>query len=496
MPNIFSSFQKTKWDLLAKKKANYYIYSDIEDQTDQKNYQKTGKSDVKELILQDKYLSRKINFSQSAILEIGAGNGRMTEFISPHFKKVYAMDISPTMLWLAQKRLSKLNNISYIDTAGDTYPLKDESLEVVFSWMVFHHFATKKMVTDNLQEILRVLKPGGVAKIQFRGKPAHGGYLNRLKWFYGVYFSDQELTRILTHLGFNNIKLSRPNPKIIIATFQKPKKSSKNLSKNYQQFADKIHSKRFNSTHAQRKYVHRQNYRSFTKHIKPNMLVADVGAGEGTLSILMAQKGAQVIAFEISTPNLKAAQKNIDQAGLVDKIHLVQADAQQIPALNKKFDLVVSCHVLEHLQDFDQGLLELKRITKNRVLFGVPTCLNWCAIPLLGGGNYWNLSYLTPWHLLKGTARLFFSFGTEGVNEDYAGQPFPHIWRYPWAVFGRISRAKLYPKSIQAPTIVPPYLLTYMPFLLPLYRTIDSFTSAPLLKHLGYGTTYLVAKRK
>lgn len=266
------------------------------------------------------------------------------------------------------------------------------------------------------------------------------------------------------------------------------------LGKQYLQFSDRIHDKRFNSPHAQRRYVHRQNYDSFLKHIKPGTRVADIGAGEGTLSIMMAQKGATVVAVEISTTNIKAAQAYAREAGVADRITFIQGDAEYVPLASSAFDLVISCHVLEHLNDFIKGLKELRRITKQNIVFGVPTGPNWCAIPLVGGGNYWNLSYKTPWHLLKGISLFIVNLGGEGVDEGYAGTQMPHIWRYPWVVRRKIKQANLAFVDCEAPTLVPPYLLTYIPVLKPFYQLIDRLTTAPVFKYLGYGTTFRVKK--
>lgn len=262
----------------------------------------------------------------------------------------------------------------------------------------------------------------------------------------------------------------------------------------YTKFADKIYLKRYMSSYLQRKYIHHRIYESILKYIKPGMVVADIGAGEGVLSMLMAQRGALVTALEISKPNIVAAKKLAKEYQLSEKIKFIEGDASSIPFKDSSFDMVVSCHVLEHLPDFDIGLLELKRIAKQKIIVAVPTCFNWCAIPLLGGGNYWSLSIFTPIHILKGVIRILINIFSEGVNENYAGKQFVHIWRYPWVVINHIKKAKLKIIKIEASSLVPPYLLTYIPKLENHYKAIDKYTDMKILKYLGYGTTYYVEK--
>jgi len=103
---VFLILQKWKWEYLSKKNADYYIYSDIEEK-DEEKYKESGFFDVKKLIINDLILSKNIIFKKSVALEIGCGNGRMTEFMSNIFNEIYAIDISKNMIIKGKKRLEK-----------------------------------------------------------------------------------------------------------------------------------------------------------------------------------------------------------------------------------------------------------------------------------------------------------------------------------------------------------------------------------------------------
>lgn len=200
-------FQKVKWNVLAKKNSHYYIYSALNEK-DEKKYKDSGIYDVNNFILKDKILKNSIDFNDAAILEIGCGNGRMTEFIADHFKTVYAVDIAKEMIKKAKERVINRNNINFLISDGETLEISDNNIDIVFSWIVFQHFPTKKMVINNLKEIYRVLKPSGIAKIQLRGRSAFGGSFRFFKWYYGVAFTEFEASKIISNLGFEIVAIS------------------------------------------------------------------------------------------------------------------------------------------------------------------------------------------------------------------------------------------------------------------------------------------------
>ncbi len=154
-------------------------------------------------------------------MEIGSGNGRMTQFISNNFKKVYAIDISPHMINLAKRRLANFDNIEFLITNGGRLPVQNGVADLVFSYIVFQHFPNVRMVEENLKEIKRILKNDGIAKIQFRGRISSGGVFRMFKWYYGVFFSEKELGDILKRNGLEPIKIYKESEKELWAIFEK-----------------------------------------------------------------------------------------------------------------------------------------------------------------------------------------------------------------------------------------------------------------------------------
>jgi len=72
------------------------------------------------------------------------------------------------------------------------------------------------------------------------------------------------------------------------------------------------------------------------------ILIVEVGVGSGVVSIILAQKlpHARIIAVDISKEALAVAGKNIEEAGLQDRIELRQSDL--LAAVDEEIDLLVS----------------------------------------------------------------------------------------------------------------------------------------------------------
>ncbi len=200
-------FQKIKWQFLAKKDPNYYIFSDASVSKDETKYRESGQRDVQKCILDDAELVKILEERKSkTCLEMGSGNGRMTEFLAKEFGRVIAVDISEEMLNLAKKRLVKYGNINYVQSDGSKLDVPDKTVDFVFSYIVLQHFPTKALVKKTLQEFHRVLKEKGIAKIQVRGCTAFGGIFRFFKWYYGVSFSGEEISKILKEADFKIIR--------------------------------------------------------------------------------------------------------------------------------------------------------------------------------------------------------------------------------------------------------------------------------------------------
>lgn len=188
--------QKQLWNNLAKKNAKYYINSDYGKGITEGEFRESGRQDYIKYILKDDLVSFNGTF-----LEIGCGTGRMTEFISGIYRKVIGIDISGEMIRIAKGRLNHLSNIEWRETSGETIPLKDNTVDIAFSYLVFQHFKERSMVEKNFEEVYRVLKPGGIFKVRIRSDKVD---LDR--WWGGVEYTEQSIGQLIKKIGFELLK--------------------------------------------------------------------------------------------------------------------------------------------------------------------------------------------------------------------------------------------------------------------------------------------------
>lgn len=97
--------------------------------------------------------------------------------------------------------------------------------------------------------------------------------------------------------------------------------------------------------------------------------ILDLGAGTCRYSIVFAEQGAEVTAMDISQEMLDEGKRKAKKRGVEDKIEFIKGDALNTGFEDDSFDIVTSLRLF-HLIPDPKGLFEeMKRVTKDRVLF-------------------------------------------------------------------------------------------------------------------------------
>lgn len=123
------------------------------------------------------------------ILEFGYGTGQnlVLAYHQNAASQFVGLDIDPKVKTIAAKKLEAMNasvNLDLYD--GASFPYGDKEFDKVFSSLVFHQL-NKKAKQSALNEIFRVLKPGGTLIIGDWGKAKS----SRMRWaFYVVQLLD------------------------------------------------------------------------------------------------------------------------------------------------------------------------------------------------------------------------------------------------------------------------------------------------------------------
>lgn len=100
------------------------------------------------------------------IIELGAGLGRDTIFFAQNSIKVKALDYSPSAIKIINEKASKKGLLNYVSTKvfdiRKKLPLKDNSVEVCFSHMLYCMALSTEEIKNLNNEICRVLQPNGI----------------------------------------------------------------------------------------------------------------------------------------------------------------------------------------------------------------------------------------------------------------------------------------------------------------------------------------------
>ncbi len=110
------------------------------------------------------------------VLEIGPGAGRWTEALHERAADLILVDITDTTLELCRRRLGDPPDVTYLRSDGaGLRGVPSASVHAVWSFDAFVHIAPLD-VEGYLDDIARVLRPGGVAVIHHAGRRDRTGW--------------------------------------------------------------------------------------------------------------------------------------------------------------------------------------------------------------------------------------------------------------------------------------------------------------------------------
>jgi ubiquinone/menaquinone biosynthesis C-methylase UbiE len=149
---------------------------------------------------------------QKNILEIGCGSGYGTQLIREQFQpqQLAAVDLDERMI--AKARKSEIDtSITFQVADAAKLPFENETFDAVIDFGIIHHIPNWK---DCLQELFRVLKPGGQVIIEDLSLETFQSPIGRilkslLTHPYDKMYSEKEFTTYLDEVGFKQIKIKR-----------------------------------------------------------------------------------------------------------------------------------------------------------------------------------------------------------------------------------------------------------------------------------------------
>lgn len=150
--------------------------------------------------------------------------------------------------------------------------------------------------------------------------------------------------------------------------------------------------------------------------------VLDVGCGEGVLTERMADRvnGGRVIGIDLDDPELQAEWAQRGRPNL--SYQAVPAEA--LPFADREFELTCALEVLEHVEDPERVLGEMRRVTGGALLVSVPREPLWRALNMARGAYLRDLGN-TPGHLNHWSKRSFLSMLERFGSVEQVRSPLP-----------------------------------------------------------------------
>lgn len=209
---------RAEWNERAKEDAHYYVAFGRRNQDDEEFYA-TAKELAGELVSELRRLPAASPASRRA-LEIGCGPGRLLRPMSRHFGEIHGVDISDEMIALARERLRDVPHAFPHAIGGSDLKLfPDAHFDFVYSYAVFQHIPSAEVVFSYLRETVRVLRPGGVARLQLNGLPKSSRAYTTWE---GVRISGEEIHAFTREQGIELLALTGTDSQYMWTTWRKP----------------------------------------------------------------------------------------------------------------------------------------------------------------------------------------------------------------------------------------------------------------------------------
>lgn len=107
--------------------------------------------------------------SESQVLDVCCGSGQSTKFLVQYSQNVTGLDISPVSLERAKRNVPQAK---YVEALAEDMPFPDNYFDLVHTSVAMHEM-TPSQLRQILQEVYRVLKPGGVFALLDFHKPTN-----------------------------------------------------------------------------------------------------------------------------------------------------------------------------------------------------------------------------------------------------------------------------------------------------------------------------------
>src|SRR5277367_6739288 len=201
-----SERMREDWNARAREDAGYYVAFGRRDSDDAEFF-----ATATEVINGLEWELRRVPLAHRGdwrALEIGCGPGRLMRPMSRHFVEIHGVDVSDEMINLAREKLGDLPNAHpHLADGANLAQFEEESFDFVYSYAVFQHIPSRDVVFQYLREIRRVLKTGGLARLQLNGLPGGESRTASYDTWAGARFASSDILEFTESQDFQVLAL-------------------------------------------------------------------------------------------------------------------------------------------------------------------------------------------------------------------------------------------------------------------------------------------------
>jgi len=156
------------WDERARLNAAYYVDTSLGyDAPDMDKFVETGRTVVR-FALDEAPIQPT---ERGTAVEIGCGLGRICLALADRFDRVVGFDISAEMLARSRELVSDPKVETRLTDGASLPGLSDNTVDMVVTFTVFQHIPRVEVIRTYVNEVGRVLRPGGVFCLQWNSTP-------------------------------------------------------------------------------------------------------------------------------------------------------------------------------------------------------------------------------------------------------------------------------------------------------------------------------------
>jgi|SRR5579884_3278911 len=152
------------WEERSRLNAAYYVDTSLDfDHPDMDAFFATGRLIVAEAL--DDAPARPPGTGLA--VEIGCGLGRVCLALADRFDRVVGLDVAEGMVARGRQLVAAPNVALLVGDGRSLRPVRDATADLVLSFTVFQHITSVAVIRGYLEETARVLRPDGLAVIQW-----------------------------------------------------------------------------------------------------------------------------------------------------------------------------------------------------------------------------------------------------------------------------------------------------------------------------------------